>query len=148
MIKLTLSLIGLILTNNLFGQVVTKVKIFDKDAKIVGFSIVDYERFSPNAEEYEIADSLAKIHVIQNSSKFTYNGKPINAYHDYYKQVYGWIDKSGDKIIFMNCFCSIKDHEYWKDITVSVKGGGKCYFSVKVNLTDFKVFDFWINAPK
>jgi len=143
-----LLLIGFVLLNNLNGQDRNRIKIFDKDSRIIGFIIDDYNRFNPSENDFLIADSLAKIYIVQNSSKLTHDKSLIDSYNDYYKQVYGLINKKGDKIIFLNCFCRAENNDSWKDKTVSVKGGGKCFFSIKINLTEKKAFDFWINAPK
>jgi hypothetical protein len=140
-------LIGFICLNDSYGQINSQVKIFDEESILIGYNINVYSRFSPKEEEFLIADSLANDYIKQNSSKFTLNGKPIENYKDYFKQVYGLIDKNNNKIIFLNCFCSIESHDYWKDKTVTVKGGGECYFSIKINLKDCKIFDFRINAP-
>ena len=139
---------GFILFNNVTGQVSNRINIFNKDSGITGFSIDDYDRFNPTENDFLIADSLAKIYIIQNSGKLTHDNSSIDNYNDYYKQVYGLINKNGDKIIFLNCFCSAENNDFWKNKTVSVKGGGKCYFSIKINLTEFKTFDFWINASE
>jgi hypothetical protein len=146
--KFVLFLIGIVLLNNLHGQENNRIKIFDKGSNIIGFNIDDYNRFNPSEKEFLIADSLAKIYIVQNSSTLTHDNTSIENYDEFYKQVYGLINKNADKIIFLNCFCNVENNEFWKEHTVSVKGGGKCYFSIKVNMTDHKLFDFWINAPK
>jgi hypothetical protein len=93
-------------------------------------------------------DSLAAIFVENNSSSRTLDKKSIKNYHDYYKQVYGFVNNDKEKILFINCFCNVEHHDYWKQKTVTVKGGGSCYFSFKVNLSNHKFYDFRINAPK
>ena len=144
--KLTLILISLFVFSALFGQVDSKTKIFDKNSKITGFDFFGYKRFTPTKQEVASVDSLAAIYIANNSASLSLDKKAIDNYQDYYKQVYGIINKKGEKVLFVNSFC--KHKEYWKQTTVSLKGGGSCYFSFKVNLNDYKFFDFWVNAPK
>ena len=144
----TLLLIGLLFLESLSGQENRKFILFDKDSKITGIYFSDYKRFTPNENEFLFADSIANAYVAKYSNKFTHDNTQINDYQDYYKQVYGLIDKNENKIILLNCFCSVKDISYWKEKYVSIMGGGKCFFSIKINLNERKIFDFWINAPQ
>ncbi len=146
--KLILSFTFLSISLIIFGQTASNIILFDKSAKIWGFKIDNYMRFTPSIEDFNAIDSLAANFVKNNSDSLTFIKKPINNYHSYYKQVYGLINKEGDKVLFVNCFCNVKRHDYWKRETISVKGGGSCYFSFKVRLNDSSFYDLHVNAPK
>ena len=70
----------------------------------------------------------------------------------YYKQLIAVIDKNGEKIVFVNCFCSkemkssTNDPSYWKRGIIMVDDGGNCFFQLKVNLTTNKVDHFRVNG--
>jgi hypothetical protein len=60
---------------------------------------------------------------------------------DYYRRQYVcYKNKKGEKIVYVNCFCAAP--EWWRTNLVEVDDGGKCYFSVKINLTTKKWFEF------
>ena len=50
----------------------------------------------------------------------------------------------GDKIIWVNCFCSNED--YWEKQVVHDYDGGKCYFNLMIDLTKGFYYDFSVNA--
>ena len=54
------------------------------------------------------------------------------------------ITPKGDKIIWVNCFCSNVD--YWKKQVVHDYDGGKCYFNLMIDLTKSFYYDFSVNA--
>ncbi len=55
------------------------------------------------------------------------------------------INKNGEKIIWLNFFCSHKAPVSDKNI-VMVLDGGNCYFNIKINLTDKTYFELRING--
>ena len=62
----------------------------------------------------------------------------------YKRQYICVIDKKGDKIVWVNCFCS--EQAYWKTKVVSVEDGGRCYFNLKINLTKKMKYDVMVNG--
>jgi|WetSurMetagenome_2_1015567.scaffolds.fasta_scaffold305149_1 hypothetical protein len=50
-----------------------------------------------------------------------------------------------EKVVLVNCFCDPMGTN-WKTDLVMVKDGGKCYFTVKINLTKKSYYDFFVNG--
>jgi hypothetical protein len=68
----------------------------------------------------------------------------------YKRQYIGVTNEKGEKEVWINCFC-IDPHNpkmNWKKEFVMVKGGGNCYFNLKVNLTTKKYYDFDTNSDE
>ena len=64
----------------------------------------------------------------------------------YKRQYCAYITKNGEKEVYVNCLCEVKN-DSWKNEMYDVLGGGKCYFSGVINLTTNKFYDFNVNAP-
>lgn len=146
--KLTLILIGIFIDCNGFSQTDSTIVIFEKDSKVIGFDMSEYSRFTPNYSDYTEIDSIVAKYVFINSKEQTIDKKSITNYSEYYKQIYGLVNLEGDKILFINCFYDSNIHNDWKNRTVNIKGGGRDYFSLKINLNDHVISDFGVNAPK
>jgi len=62
----------------------------------------------------------------------------------------GAISPTGKKVIWVNFFCRdhiFRNNDYWwRKSIVSVDGGGKCFFNLKINLSDKKCYDLQINS--
>ena len=67
--------------------------------------------------------------------------------NDYKRQYLPYIiKKTGEKRVYINCFCRVRD-DGWETQEVGVDGGGKCYFYGTINLDTEKFHGFMINAP-
>jgi hypothetical protein len=64
---------------------------------------------------------------------------------NYRRQYICYLNKEGEKIVYANCFCATFNPD-WHKFMVIVDDGGKCFFSVKINLTTGKYFDFFVNG--
>jgi hypothetical protein len=65
----------------------------------------------------------------------------------YYKRQYIIsLNDKREKIVRVNCFCSHGDSEFWKTNVVEVMDGGKCYFSLVVNLDTNQLIYFQTNG--
>jgi hypothetical protein len=62
----------------------------------------------------------------------------------YQKQYVAVVNKKGEKIVWVNGFCSPK--ERWRTEIVSVMDGGPCYFNLKINLASMECFDLRVNG--
>jgi hypothetical protein len=84
-------------------------------------------------KETSVSDSILK-----------YNQIDIN--HRLYKRQYiVVISESGDKEVWINCFCS---HEKdWRTRIIDGLGGGSCFFMLTINLTKKTCDRFYVNAP-
>lgn len=58
-------------------------------------------------------------------------------YYHYKRQYVPFIDKSGKRKVWVNCFCTGSyEFKNWKKNIVLVDDGGRCYFNVILNVTD------------
>ena len=65
---------------------------------------------------------------------------------DYKRQYVGYINKRGQKIVYVNCFCDTTGLNYWRKDLVEFNDGGDCFFHLKINLITKKWFDFIVNG--
>jgi hypothetical protein len=66
----------------------------------------------------------------------------------YHKRQYiPYINSKGEKIVWINCFCSVdRNSDDWKNELIFVLDGGNCYFNLKINLNTKKSFDLIVNG--
>jgi hypothetical protein len=69
----------------------------------------------------------------------------------YKVQIFGYADKSGNKILFMNCFRNdgSKDKDLaitWLTEMIEVQDGGTYFWTIKYNLATKELFDFKENG--
>ena len=64
---------------------------------------------------------------------------------NYRKQLIVVTNKSGQKEVWVNCFCTV-DNDRWKTRIFSVDDGGNCYFNFKLNLATKKYYDLGVNG--
>jgi hypothetical protein len=55
------------------------------------------------------------------------------------------LDLKGDKLVWVNCFCSAYNNE-WRTKLFMVDDGGNCYYSFIVNLTTGKYYNLFVNG--
>ena len=144
--KIIMILTGICLLMVAYSQTDSKIVVFQNDAEIMGFDIPEYSRFSPSNQDYLEVDSIVANYVLSHSANQTFDKEIIDNYSDYSKQIYGLVNTKGDKILLVNCFYG--NHKDWKNNTVAVRGGGRNYFSIKINLKNNSISDFWVNSPK
>ena len=119
----------------------------------------DYEnckdfRWNPNKEDIEQAELLVQTFIIQQVKKKNLvnqvEGRLIIHLNmdKYLRQYMGTINSKGEKILEINCFWKEKVNEfpYWKTHVVRVCDGGSFYWSIKVNMSKKKCFDYMING--
>jgi len=63
----------------------------------------------------------------------------------YRRQYIAATNKTGEKEVWINCFCD-KDEAYWKTGIVEVFDGGNCYFNLRVNLTKGEYYELIVNG--
>ena len=66
----------------------------------------------------------------------------------YRRQYVSFIDNTGHKKVWINCFCltTYDDLNYWRKSPVIVEDGGRCFFNFIVDLTDNSFSDFEVNG--
>ena len=90
-----------------------------------------------NENEKEYLKNLAVKYPKLKSSQYLY----LPAYR---RQYICGINKNGDKIVWVNCFCD--KHDKWKNQTVFVFDGGSCFFNLKIDITKKLVYDAIVNG--
>jgi hypothetical protein len=67
---------------------------------------------------------------------------------NYKRQYICGINRSGDKEVWVNCFCKSDFQllKYWRSQTVVVMDGGECFFNLKINLTKKIRYDIMVNG--
>ena len=74
------------------------------------------------------------------------NNIDTNYFH-YRKQYVPFIDKSGKRKVWINCFCDDSDDfSYWKNHIVFVDDGGRCFFNVIIDITDNTFSNLQVNG--
>ena len=84
------------------------------------------------------------------NKKFPQNGFQLKDFiidlRKYYRQYIVTKNKKGEKEVWVNCFCSIQNMDYWKKQVVFVMDGGNCFFNLKINLSRKSYSDFEVNG--
>lgn len=86
-------------------------------------------------DEYNVLlkAKLEKSKKKDPSSTLTYEEEKLNL-RNYYRQYFVSTDKSGDKTVFIFCFCYYTG-DLWRTERIQVFDGGSCYFTVEINIT-------------
>ena len=90
------------------------------------------------------AKSLEAIYAQHPELKHRKRG-PLMSLRNYKRQYICAINENGDKIVWVNCFCS-EGKDYWRKRVVFVSDGGRCYFNLKINLTKKLTYDVMVNG--
>jgi hypothetical protein len=64
----------------------------------------------------------------------------------YYRQYMVIKNAKGEKEVWVNCFCSVQNMDYWTKEIVRVQDGGNCFFNVRINLTKKTFSGFEVNG--
>lgn len=107
---------------------------------------MEFENSSPTTLSY---DDFYEVEQILEVAIKDYNSgldDEEKLYLQQYKRQYvPVINKSGQKEVYINFFCD-DPPEYWKDDLMIVEDGGKCYFQIKINISEMKYYDFHVNG--
>jgi len=106
----------------------------------------NYNNWTPSDDDIEQAEKLFR-EAFDDQKRGTVDWVLYRTFDEYYRQYVGAIDSSGDKVIWINCFCESQKNLFknWKDKIVMVKKGGNCFLNVSVNLTKNKYILFKVN---
>ena len=135
-----------------------KAEKFTKNEKgeiyIVILETYNYQKTTPSfltKSEFETVNKILPKTIEKMNSdmgKFFGNSKsnvPVNL-KGYVRQYCPYINKLGEKEVFINCMCHVHS-DSWKNEIYGVSGGGKCFFFGIINLKTGKFREFMINAP-
>jgi hypothetical protein len=131
------------------------------EGAIFSSELQNVSHFIPSNTEVVLAESL--LPKLLNSIK------PINTYgnehntiirknlRNYYRQYFGYIDKNGDKIIYIRFLFKYngfvqrdnrknKNIPDWQKGEIIVKDGGTSFWQIKINLKTRSYFDYFVNG--
>ncbi|MBK0380736.1 hypothetical protein [Mucilaginibacter segetis] len=119
--------------------------LFDSDVKPADLSAAEIAKIE------KIIRVMVKEYNKANNK--TDKSQPVVLVHDaikkpgnYYKQLIAVTDKKGEKLVWVNCFCTPHEKKYWKKGVVMVLDGGPCFFNIKINLSTNTVLNFKVNG--
>lgn len=109
--------------------------------------------------EIEQIDSLVKICVEQYNTRQQFEFDSLPKTHpqkkypphlmlpiaQYKRQYFPVINSSGQKEVWVNCFC-VSNRKNWKKEKVYIQDGGNCFFNLKINLSTKTYYEFSINS--
>ena len=98
-----------------------------------------------NIQQKQRFDEIPTESPIKDINLFVINLKD-------YKRQYVVIENSkGEKEIWINCLCNefcdrFSDRDSWQKSVGIILDGGNCFFQLKINLTQKKYYDFYVNG--
>lgn len=107
----------------------------------------NYRSYEPSMEDIQTAEDVLNAMYSKEVSG-TYNPFFKRKLEDYNRQFVGGEMESGDKIMWVNCFCNTesKNMKNWKTEIIMVADGGNCFFNVKINLKKKEYYDLMVNG--
>jgi hypothetical protein len=115
----------------------------------------NYEVDSTNTPFTLTQDDISEIDTLFHQSVDTFDSKLAEIFkqfsyidlkqYDYKRQYVCYLNKKGEKIVYINCFCNSMNLDWHKDV-VFVFDGGKCFFHLIINLKTKKYIDFFVNG--
>lgn len=105
-----------------------------------------------SSTDFEIIDSLLtqSINTYNKEQEIKYRfNKPGKSYlvdlKKHKRQYIPIINDKGEKEVWVNCFCRTWDKN-WKKEILRITDGGVCFFRLKINLTNKKHYDLYVNS--
>ena len=107
----------------------------------------NYKNWNPSDDDIEAADKLF-IEGFNDQKRGTVDRVLYRKPEEYYRQYVGVTDSTGDKIIWINCFCDKEADTFkdWKERIIRVSDGGNCFINVKTNISKNKYTEFNVNG--
>ena len=155
-------------TANVFAQVVIKDKrasghsihIWGSDFEGVTFKknfepfksdSLGRRSFTPGREDIESAEALIRRNIDTAQCAIYGTGNELAKHLTCYtRQYFGYTNKRGEKVIWVNCFYKyghIYPHKKeWLKKKVFVYDGGMAFWNATINLHTRAVYDLWING--
>ncbi|AHM59120.1 hypothetical protein D770_04265 [Flammeovirgaceae bacterium 311] len=93
------------------------------------------EEYYQTVAENPDQDFQLENFIIENQAKYTRQYVPV-------------INSEGEKLLYVNAYCSLPGPDDWKTKLFRIMGGGDCYFQAIINLSKKEVVRFNVNAPK
>lgn len=111
----------------------------------------DYQPVFPNEfESYALTkEEIAKSEKVLSQLVDDFNRKDPDEtiqLNEYGRQYIGVKSTTGQRYVYINCFCQPERFPERNDYLVRVTDGGVCYFQIKIDLSNWKAFDFTVNG--
>jgi len=66
---------------------------------------------------------------------------------DYKRQYIPSLNDTGQRVVWINCFCEAHGEDWKKNIVgLDVMDGGNCFFNLKINLSDLTFREFAVHS--
>src|ERR1041385_6165563 len=100
--------------------------------------IVGEKRFTPTRQEIDKAETALELQLTKlNAKRPNQSSSPIidKNLSKYVRQYFGYIDKQGHRILFINCLWKKENEDYlWLKEQRMVLDGGSYYWNIKFDL--------------
>jgi hypothetical protein len=83
--------------------------------------------------------------LFKNQPNVKYHSNQIQYPENYFKRLIAVTNQNGEKIVWVNCFCTPPEGFDWRKNVLEMSDGGSCYFNLKLNLTKNSAYDFRVN---
>jgi hypothetical protein len=132
---------------------------FINDTAVTKWYIDSMQSFwIPSQSNLNEIDSIIARAIAENKNKhFKYLNS--NSIKDYYRQCICHINNDGDSIVYINALCHFMNlpvfddknnittvRPDWQHYIIRVHDGGDCFWSIWINLTKRKYFNFRVNG--
>jgi len=121
-----------------------------KDSSHIEYLVKEISFWEPTRSQLWEIDSIMKV-----ASKDTSNYIRITDFRKFYKQYICYKDSTGDLLVYVNGFCHLIEFPTkdsignwkmvpfdWKTTILVVDDGSPCFWSMRINLTKKKYYDF------
>lgn len=112
------------------------------------------EKYTPTKEEIQLLEEKLRVQIPLLNREETNQGKGCPVIHKklsrYVRQYFGFINRKGDKIIFINFVWAKSDNKLIERLSkdyVEINDGCSRYWRIKYNLTQGEFYEFRVN-PK
>jgi hypothetical protein len=103
----------------------------------------DFEPATISAKEIRLIEKIISVTVAEHNKQ---SKSKVNQPGKYYKQIIAVTNASGQKEVWVNCFCTPYEKRHWRKGVVLVLDGGPCFFNIKINLSNNTVMSLAVNG--
>ncbi|WP_299765279.1 hypothetical protein [uncultured Dokdonia sp.] len=106
----------------------------------------DTKSWKITKENFTLIDSLLKSKLLKNGPPHDVHFRTLSEKYleNYFRQYIPYIDKNGDRIVYINAACYKSEH--WKTNLIIARDGGDCYWQLKINLDKKIMYEFHTNS--
>ncbi|WP_430408591.1 hypothetical protein [Kordia sp.] len=107
----------------------------------------NHSLWEPSNKDFVEINSIIED-AIQDGEFYFLKTKSISEIKKYYRQYLFYTDDKGLKIVFINSMCNISSYNDtdWRKEMLDIADGGDCYWSLKIDLTNKKLFSLKVNT--